>query len=210
MTTAPVPPINPSDNPEQYDYCWLAGMPTPGLVEVTGGDRKHKWDKKEAKGSSGATITSQGAEPAEPTMKVRLWFDRENNINHFWLWDLNIKPILEAALEGKTAIDIYHPSLAANGINSVVVQEVSQLAKEGEDGLHSITIKFLEFRPPKPAGATPKGSKSGQKPKKPYENQGPDPLYPPDQQDEVDAVEKAREDLQRQLDDLNSVFGEAA
>lgn len=190
MTTIAV--INPADSPEQYDRALLAGnTPTPGVVKIEGANRAVEWEKKKAKGSSGATVTAQGREPAEPTMKVFLWRDHDAQINHFDLWYSTVLPLLKGALEGKTAIDIYHPALADNDIKSVVVQEIGQLLPEDETGLYSVSVKLLEYSPPKKSGGTPGKSKYT-----PYVPTEEDQAYEDYLQDLADYQNKIQDDAE--------------
>ena len=152
---------NPVDIPELYEHVILKGVVSPGICEVTGGARPFKWDVESGKGSSGATSKYQGQDLAKPSVRFQLWKEAgDDKADHFAQWEANFRPILDGMIvDGKPeATDIYHPALEANGIRSVTLAQIGQLEHVGL-GLYEIVVDFIEYRPPKPAGGTPKGSK---------------------------------------------------
>jgi hypothetical protein len=58
------------------------------------------------------------------------------------------------------ALGIYHPALAALGIGSMVVEDVTQF-EEDADGNYTCTIKCIEYKKPKPIILKPNGSIPG-------------------------------------------------
>ena len=147
--------VNPIEHPGVHNYVVLAGVTSP-LAKVTGADREFKWQEKESKGSLGATATFQGSPLAKPTVTYTLWLP-----DHFRHWDLVYMPVLERSIEGAKpqALDIYSPYLERNKIKSITVVKLGQLKHVGK-GKYEVTHQYLEYRPPKPGGGTPSGSKS--------------------------------------------------
>ncbi len=208
----PVP--TPVDTPDLWDSIILAGIKSPGIAEVTGGDREFGWEAKKSQGSDGATTTQGGAGLAKPKVKFLLWKE-PGKVDHFEAWNMVFLPLLHSSQKavaakkttttqvvahaGKPphALDIYHPDLAANGIRSVVVDNIGQLVDEGK-GLSSCAVSFLEFRPPKPAGGTPGGSK------KPWANMNPTEKRKSFAEDKADFEQKKKEEEKQAAEYLNN------
>ena len=55
-----------------------------------------------------------------------------------------------------SAVDIYHPDLAANDIKSVVKASVGGMTYDGKGGA-LVVVRFQEYRPVKKQGGTPLG-----------------------------------------------------
>jgi hypothetical protein len=145
--------INILTNAEDFDVIVLAGTTSPGLVTITGADREIEWDVKTAPGQKGSTTTMKGDKPAEPVASFYLATEED-----FDAWD-NFDELIRSTVSGTKpkALDIYHPDLAKNGITSVVMKKIGSPVYDKKGGA-TITVNFLEYRPPKPAGGTPKGS----------------------------------------------------
>jgi hypothetical protein len=147
------------DNPELYDVIVLAGKKSPGVVKITGHDRVIGWDIKKGPGQSGATTTRTSEDPAEVKCDFYLV-----DADEFAAWEEFLK-LARTSISGATpkALDVYHPDLARNDIKSVVLKAIGGVVHDGKGGeTHSLT--FLEYRPPKPKGGSPKGSKSKKTP----------------------------------------------
>jgi hypothetical protein len=154
---------NPIDDEELYVGIVLAGQRSPGQVTLSGHDRKIGWDIKKGAGQAGATTTRTSEDPVEITCAFYLATPED-----FAAWP-SFDALLRSTVSGAVpkALDVYHPDLAANGITSVVLSMFGGVAHDGKGG-QTITVKLLEYRPPKPKGGSPKGSRT----KKPSE---PDP-----------------------------------
>jgi hypothetical protein len=160
---------NPIDNPELYKSVVLAGVTSPGQVTLSGHERKINWDIKTAPGQSGATTTLKDIPPAEFTASFYLVRDDVLGIDDFEEWPEFQKLIDSTVADAKPkALDVYHPDLASNDIKSVVKASIGGVQHDGKGG-QIITVKFLEYRPPKKKGGSPSGSKS--KPKTPDPDQ---------------------------------------
>lgn len=141
---------NPLLTPGDYDVISVAGVSSPGVVEVTGAERPYKWDTKEAAGAQGATITYRGWDLAKPKLKFRFW--RADQISEFYQ---SFVPLLQydASKTSPKPVDCYHPALVASNIKSVVVTNLGQLTHEGAQ-LYSVTVDLLEYRPAPKVNAT--------------------------------------------------------
>lgn len=155
MTSAAV---NPLDNPEAWDVIRVGGVDSPGVCTVTGFVRKHEWDKKKGKGAAGETITFVQLPAADGKVKFQLWTRQ-----HFVDWaTFRLQLKYDPTKKAPQPVDIYYPALADIEIHSVVTENIGAIEHEGGN-LYSITVDFLEYRPPPPASAvtTPTGSKTG-------------------------------------------------
>jgi hypothetical protein len=160
--------INPLDHEFAYDSIVLAGVRSPGKVTLSGHDRKIGWDIKRGSGQSGASMTRTSEDPVEVTCTFYL-ATRED----FDAWP-SFDGLIRSTTSGQTpkALDVYHPDLVANGITSVVLSSFGGVVHDGLGG-QTVTVKLIEYRPPKPKGGSPNGSKT----KKPS-NVQPDPNDP--------------------------------
>jgi hypothetical protein len=157
---------NPVDNEELYDAIVLGGQRSPGVVALSGHDRVIGWDVKKGAGQSGATTTRTSEDPAEVTCSFYLVKDDAQGIDDFAQWPAFLALAKSTVAGAKPkALDIYHPDLAENDIKSVVLKKVGGVVHDGMGG-QTRTLVFLEYRPPKPKGGTPKASGT----KKPKEN----------------------------------------
>lgn len=148
--------LDPITAPWIYDTVVLATLASPGLATLEGFERPYGWEAKKAKGSSGAKITYQGEDLAEGEVELRLW-----EPEHFAQWDV-FRGLLAKAQDPKKiqALDILHPFLTDQAIYSVVVVSIG-LPKRDKGGLWRVRFKLKEYREPKAAGGSPKGSKGG-------------------------------------------------
>lgn len=157
---------NPIDDPDLYDHIELGGVQSPGVVTLSGHDRKIGWDVKKGNAQSGATTTRTCDEPTEFSASFYLVDEEE-----FAQW-ATFLDVINSTVAGKTpsGLDVYHPDLAENGITSVVKATVMGTVHDGKGGQTRV-VKFLEYKPPRPAGGSPKGSKAGAAAKAPDPNQ---------------------------------------
>lgn len=158
--------INPLDHEDIYNAIVLAGRRSPGVVTLSGHDRKIGWDIKKGNGQSGASMTRTSEDPIEFTCAFRL-ADRED----FDAWPA-FDGLIRSTVSGPTpkALDVYHPDLVMNGITSVVLSSFGGVLHDGKGG-QTITVKLLEYRPPKSKGGSPNGSKTKPKGVTPDPNQ---------------------------------------
>lgn len=126
---------------------------SPGICEISGADSPRKWDELDGYGLSGARLRYRGLGVCHFSAMLSLYTEQD------WSdWEA-FEPLVKRAPLGKfaRAMDIYHPLLQRLDIKSVVVEnEVG--AVQSDDGVWTIEIKFIEFRKPKLALATPDGA----------------------------------------------------
>lgn len=149
---------NPIDNEELYKSMVLGGVASPGFVTFSGHDRAVGWDVKEGNAQSGATTTLKSEPPIEFTATFHLLKDDGLGVDDFAEWE-TFQALIDSTVSGPTpkALDTYHPDLARNRIRSVVKKSVGGMIHDGKGGA-SVAVKFLEYKPAKPKGGTPKGS----------------------------------------------------
>jgi hypothetical protein len=151
--------VDPITYPQAWDVVEISGIPTPGIAQVPEWKRQHDFDVKKGKGTLGATVTFVQKPPAEGSIKFLLWTP-----SHFAQWDAFL-PYLKYDPTKKTvsAVDIWHPSLDAIDVHSVVTTKIGNPIHDG-DGMWSISIDFLEYFPPsnKSAVSTPQGAAQSQ------------------------------------------------
>ena len=145
---------SPISDPDLYDHVELGGVQSPGIVTITGHDRKIGWDIKKGSGQSGATTTRSSDDPTEFTCSFYL-ADEED----FAQWPTFLATV-NSTVSGQTptALDIYHPDLAENDIKAVVKATVSGSVHDGKGGVTKV-VKFLEYRPPRPAKGSPRAAR---------------------------------------------------
>lgn len=142
---------NPNEEP--VDYVELAGQRTPGLAEIIGAGSPRQWDEARGPGLSGARLRFRGLRLSRFMIRIRLFTTQD-----FADWEAFRSVVQRPPLgERPRAIDIVHPITTDAGINSVVVEDVSQMTQT-DDGEWTIEIKLIEHRPPLPAAAVIDGS----------------------------------------------------
>jgi len=128
-----------------WDVVFLAGEQLPGLCVVTGRQGK-RFDVKKTKGSSFATLTHQGQDPAEVKVVERIWTRQQLHA----LW--RIMPILQLSstslADGSIqAMEIRHPAVDLMGISAVVLRTVDLPHASAQKGVFEVTYDLLEYRP---------------------------------------------------------------
>ena len=150
---------SPLETPELFDVVVVAGVASPGIAKVEGGDLVAGWENKKGPGQSGAGTNYNGEELAEFSFTLRLWLPE-----HFSAWPA-FQAILESAKpeKGRKAqgLDISYPTLEANRIRSFVPKKIGALQPAGDKGEWNVKVDCLQFRAPAPAAGKPKTSKAG-------------------------------------------------
>lgn len=149
------PLLSPLTNPEPWTYLKAQGQRSPGLIPVEGGvsgfDREEKWDVKGGKGTTGATTTRVGLEPAKGSFTFEL-----PNVDSQNRWAAYLALFKFDTTKGKgEAVTVYHPALASvqPPITSVVMTKHTPV-KTRRDGCCVVTIELLEYFKAQPTGAT--------------------------------------------------------
>lgn len=145
--------ISPSGDHNQWDYLIVGGVTAPGVVRITGPGLVLGWDIQSPTGMAGGITRRTG----EPIKEFDAEFDLSDEVDangnsDFTNWDA-FQSMLEASAPqgvGKKphALSVYHPDLARNHITAVTYRGISQTALDGKGG-GKITVKFIEYRPPK-------------------------------------------------------------
>jgi hypothetical protein len=151
---------NVQDDEDLFNAITLAGTRSPGKVTITGHDRKVDWDVKAGSGQSGASTTLKAIPPIEFTCAFYLVRDDSQAIDQVTEW-ASFEDLINSTVNGSTpkALDIYHPDLASRGITSVVLASFGGVIHDGKGG-QTVTVKFQEYKPPKPKGGSASGSKA--------------------------------------------------
>lgn len=151
---------DPEVLPRLWDSAVIGGVKTPGLCAVKGSGREIGWDEAKGTGSTGAVTRYTG----DPLQKFEANWRFADGVGGLTAveqrarWNAEVIPQLEKAFTGKTALDFYHPAVSEPpyGVRAAVPQNIGYLTDDGE--VFSITVKFLEFRKPKPAVGKPKSA----------------------------------------------------
>lgn len=154
--------MNVWEDSDEYDTIVLAGVRSPGVVTLSGHERKQDWDIQKPKGQDGGSTKRNGEPVAEFSATFHLVYDPYLDIDDIADWD-TFQDLIESSTNGATpvALDIYHPDLARNRITSVVNGGIGGMEHDGKGG-QKVTVKFLEYRPPKKKSSTgANGSKKG-------------------------------------------------
>lgn len=153
--------MNPFDSEELYNKILLGGVLSPGVVRLSGHDRNQDWDIKAAKGQDGASSSLNGKPIGQFQATFTLVVDYEDGADEIEEWR-QFQNLIESTTNGQTpvALPIYHPDLALNGFTEVTNGGIGGMIHDGKGGA-LVTVKFVEYRPPKPkpvAGAKAKAS----------------------------------------------------
>lgn len=127
----------------------------PGRSTIQGAALKYNYEKRPGAYRSGATIVFRGLDLCEPTLKIDMWQDE-----HFLQWEFVKKlfdPPKPSSPLSALALGIAHPLLADLGLANFVVTERGAVER-ADNGLWTVLIKLLEYRPPLPAIVKTKGS----------------------------------------------------
>lgn len=188
----------PSEIDRELSSIVLGTTRSPGVVTLSGHDRNQDWDVKTAKGQVGASTALNGRPIGQFSASFYLADDGTvGGENDFDAWD-SFQRILESTYTGPkpTALPIYHPDLARNGFTEVVVASIGGMLHDGRGGA-TVIVKFLEYKPPKPApAAKPQAKPAAQT--QTYANTDEGPRYPPPKPDPNAEAKKELEALQRE------------
>lgn len=158
-------PTSPHTHPELYRSIILGGQASPGVVKLSNCDRQHGWEKQQPKGQAGEFTVNKG--PKNSGFTATFYLADDVDVAG---WD-SYSAMLASTVEGPKpkAMPVYHPDLARNKITDVVVESLGILSHDGKGGAH-VTVKFLEFRPPKPKPASKAAAGTPAKAKRPDPN----------------------------------------
>lgn len=159
---------SPSTHPDLYKSILLGTTFSPGTVVLSGLDRKHLWEQQKPKGTAGAFTVNNGPDVGGFTATFYL-----ADLDDVAAWD-EFQRLIESTVNGPKprALPAYHPDLVRNKITDVVVESIGGFVHDGKDGV-SVTVKFLEYRPPraKPATKPSSSPRADSTPSRPDPNQ---------------------------------------
>lgn len=159
VSDATLEALSPSTCPELYQSIMLGTAVSPGVVTLSGHDREQNWDIQAAKGSTGASTKLNGKPIGQFTAT---FFLADTDDLAAWA---EFKRVSESTINGPTpvALPVYHPDLAANGFTEVVQASMGGMQRD-ERGGSTVSVKYIEYAPPKPkraARATSRASAPG-------------------------------------------------
>jgi hypothetical protein len=142
---------NPLRNPTAFDFIVVAGVKSPGIFELNGGERPYKWDVKDTAGAQGATITYRGWN-LSTGIKGKFKFWTADQIDEFVD---NFLPLLkyDATKKNPSPIQISYPALLLNDIRNVVTDSIGPLVDLGAQ-LWSVEVTWIEYAPAAKKNAT--------------------------------------------------------
>lgn len=130
-------------DPDAWDEVFLGGDPIPGLAKVSV-KQKRKVDKKSAKGSNGATVTTQGWEPAEVEISIRTLDPADYEA--MFAFAKMLKPSAKNANADKNALGIISGPTSFWDILAIVIEEIDGPGLK--DGILETSIKAVEHTAP--------------------------------------------------------------
>jgi hypothetical protein len=138
----------PGTHPLIYKSILLGTTFSPGTVTLSDYPRKHDWEDQKPKGTQGSVTVCHGQKNSGFTATFFL-----ADLEDVEAWDEFAK-LISSTVDGPKpkALPVYHPDLVRNRITDVVAAEIGTFVHDGKNGA-SITVKFIEFRPPKPKAA---------------------------------------------------------
>lgn len=168
----------PHEFPDLYSAIILGTTRSPGVVTITGHDRKKSWDIQAPKGSTGASSKLNSDPIGEFQASFYLAADGSDEEGHddFTRWE-SFARLIQSTTSGPTpvALSIYHPDLAARGFTEVSQGMIGGMQHDGRGGA-TVVVRFIEYKPPKKrasakaAKAKPGGSEAGAPSTKPDPN----------------------------------------
>jgi hypothetical protein len=150
---------NVVDNEQLYNHIILGtpGVGSPGVVTLSGHDRKVNWLVRNGYALDGASVTFQNIPPVKFKASFYLVKDPGQGIDDYADWDV-FKKVIESTLVGATphALAIYHPDLIENDIKAVCKAQVGGRVYDRKGGC-TVVVEFQEYRFPKKKAGTPVG-----------------------------------------------------
>lgn len=170
--------MRPDDDAQAYATIVLGTTRSPGTCTISGHDRNKNWDIQKAKGSTGASSQLNGDDIG--TFKVAFYLvddgSDERGQGQFDQWD-QFEKLCRSLTDGTKpiALPIYHPLLARQGFTEVSNAGVGGMVEDGKGGA-TVTVSFIEYKPPKKKPA----AKAQAKPAQTYANTNEGKRSPPD------------------------------
>jgi hypothetical protein len=156
--------MRPDEMDVELSTIVLGPTRSPGVVTLSGHDRKKNWDVKKAKGSTGASTTLNGDDPAE--FKASFYLADDGSLGPGELTDFDQWESFQRLIEATTslpipfALPVYHPDLARNHITEVTNGGISGMVHDGKGGA-TVVVTFREYKPQKKKKAASPTAKPG-------------------------------------------------
>lgn len=148
--------LSPATHPDIFKALIIGGAFTPGVVTLSGHDRKEQWEKSKAKGTTLPTTVNHGRDLMQFTATFDLADDEDLDG-----WEALQKQLLSMTGSSKTkALGVYHPDLVSQQITDVVVVSIGGLTHDDRGGAKA-SVVFLEYRPPRPKPAAKPQARTG-------------------------------------------------
>lgn len=185
--TAPAPAVPSSappsppfwiDDPQAWDTFYISGYPTPGIADVTAGDRARRIDVKKKPGVDGATVTVLGYDPCTVKLRLKLWTADQWAAWLFLKQKLLVQQQDQQSIDPATGdivtvaspssapvpYDCRHPALASIGVTSLLLSKIMAPKFSGPGGYATIELEWIEFygqSATQGASSTPTASQAG-------------------------------------------------
>lgn len=148
-----------------YDSVKIAGVLLPITMGSLQGGTKLDIQRAKSKGADFARYKSQGLDSFPVIFELSLFIDLYTGFNWIKEYDKVKDKLIPRGLDKRNAIDIYHPSLAEDGILSIVPIEKPILRPVGVDRF-TVVVQAMDTR------TAPGGSKAPSKTKTPAQANG--------------------------------------
>jgi hypothetical protein len=152
----------PYDFGDFLDKHSLGTVMSPGKCTITGHERVKAWDVKAAKGQTGASSSLNG----DPIGQFQVVYELspepdDDGLTDFDRWT-DFQRLIESTTNGPkpTALPFYHPDTARNHFTEVSNAGVGGFVYDGKGGA-TVTVKYIEYKPPKPKPAAKAAAKPG-------------------------------------------------
>lgn len=146
--------------PDESSSVLLGGQELPGIATIKAPKRGIKLDIKKAKGSSGATFTVEGYDPAKIEIEIVVW-----TLEQIQLMSEITQLIEPDASKGlPQPLTIYHEFTFARAITDVIIESLEGPGNGSKPGEYVYKISAYEWRPEFAGGkgtgsTTPKSAK---------------------------------------------------
>lgn len=155
--------MNRVDHPEAWDLT-LAGVTWSGSAEIAGLKYSMGWDVQEADGKNGASLARKGRKLSQFTIRFGMVVDPGQGIDQFTEWYETWLPLLKSCFVGEEPVGLVlqHAEAQALEVDSVVVADISQVQRVGEDdGDGYADVSLIQYAPAKKVSTKGPGKSKG-------------------------------------------------
>jgi hypothetical protein len=155
---------SPTESPELWDSVYIGGVRVPGVVRISGGHSRRE-DSEAVPGQDGVTTTILGYEPAEFSVEVLLWGERDYDA--YMDFYHRFKPRKTDPKAAQALSVSHHAAFIIADVQTLTIFEIT-VPRQTRDQQYTATMRLREFIP-KTQRTTKVGKTTGVK------NLGPDP-----------------------------------